>query len=360
MGLIILGLIALLIIAGIVFVNQPSFGRNPKGERLERIKRSANYKDGQFQNISLTPQLTGDRGMLGVFYDYFFKEVKGLRPSVPVPSVKTDFANLPKDQDVFIWLGHSAYFMQIKGKKYLIDPTLLTGSPLSFVNKPFEGATRYQPADIPAIDYLIITHDHWDHLDYQTIKALENRVGKFVTALGVGEHLEYWGVDKDKIIELDWYEAFTDDRIRLTALPARHFSGRGLVRQKTLWASFMLEASGRTIYIGGDSGYDTFYQKIGQQFPNIDIAILENGQYNQNWAYIHMQPELLPQTIKDLKPKRVITVHHAKYALAQHTWTEPLDKILESSQKEGFRLLTPRIGQVVELANEEQTFSKWW
>lgn len=356
----ILILIAALVVGIFVFVQQDQFGKIPSGERLERIEKSPNYKNGQFQNLSETPQLTSDKSVVVQLYKFLTDKIDNLRPTKPIPTVKTDLKKLSKDENILVWLGHSGYFMQIEGKTFLVDPALLSGSPVPFFNKMFNGADAYRPEDIPAVDYLIITHDHWDHLDYETIKPLKNRIGKVVTGLGVGSHFEYWGFAKEKIVELDWMEQAPFEQIKLTALPARHFSGRGLRSKKTLWVSFMLETPTKTIYIGGDSGYDTFYKEIGQQFPNIDLAILENGQYDKDWAYIHILPEQIPQAIKDLNPKRVLGVHNSKFALAKHAWTEPLELLYQNAQKGNFRLLTPRIGEIVNLNNENQTFEKWW
>ncbi len=353
-------LIAVLVVGLLIFINQPKFGKNPSGERLERIKKSPNYQDGGFKNLSETPQLTSDKPMVVQLYKFFTDKIDNLRPATPIPTVKTDLKNLSKDENILVWLGHSGYFMQIDGKTFLIDPTLLSGSPVSFFNKMFDGSNAYLPEDIPAVDYLIITHDHWDHLDYETVQQLKPRIGKVVTGLGVGSHFEYWEFAKENIVELDWHEQTTFGNIKLTALPARHFSGRGIVRDRTLWASFMLETPTKTIYIGGDSGYDTFYKEIGKQFPNIDLAILENGQYDKDWAYIHILPEQIPQVVKDLNPKRVLGVHNSKFALAKHDWREPLELLYQNAQKENFRLLTPKIGDIIDLNNENQTFEKWW
>ena len=356
----ILIIVGILAVIGFIILNQPQFGKNPSKERLERIKKSPNYKDGSFQNLSPTPAFTSDKSRISTMYDILFKKSPDLNPPLPIKSIKTDLKSLPIEQNLLVWFGHSGYFIQLDGKRYLIDPTLLTASPFSFYNTPFAGADSYQPKDIPPIDYLIITHDHYDHLDYQTIMQLKDNVGTIITGLGVGSHFEYWGFPKEKIIELDWQESINLPNITLTCLPARHFSGRGFVRNQTLWASFMLESVSKTIYIGGDSGYDPFYKEIGKKYQHIDLALLENGQYNEDWALIHILPEQIPQVIKDIKPKRILTGHNSKYALSNHSWSEPLNKIYNSAKKENFHLITPQIGEIVDLDNESQTFDKWW
>jgi L-ascorbate metabolism protein UlaG (beta-lactamase superfamily) len=278
-----------------------------------------------------------------------------------LPSVKTDLKQLDINEDILIWMGHSSLFIQTDGKRILIDPTLLSASPVSFFNKPFKGAQIYAPDDIPDIDYLIITHDHWDHLDYRTVKRLKARTGKVICALGVGEHFEYWGFDKDRIVELDWNEsAELENGFVVHCLPARHFSGRGFSRNKTLWASFMLQTASKSIYLSGDGGYDTHFAEIAERFGNIDLAVVENGQYSEDWKYIHLLPDDLLKAVKDLHANRLLTVHNSKYALGKHAWKEPLVNISEAAEKNSLNLITPMIGEPVRLNDTTQVFGKWW
>ena len=260
-----------------------------------------------------------------------------------------------------VWLGHSALYLHVDGKRFLVDPALTTASPVSFFNKPFKGSDRYQPDDIPAIDVLLITHDHWDHLDYYTITRVKERVGRFVCPLGVGAHLERWGIEPERITELDWEDTFQlDNTFAITALPARHFSGRGLTRDPSLWASYMLQSNFGNIFLSGDTGYDTHFQQIKERYGTIDLAVMENGQYNENWSDIHLMPGDLVTAIKELTPQRVMTVHHSKYALARHPWYEPLDNISQASYANHFPLVTPMIGEPVWLSDTTQQFSEWW
>ncbi len=353
--------IAILFVGVSVFVNQPSFGRTPRGERLVKVQNSPNYRDGKFQNLSPTQQITSEKSMVGTMFDFLFRKVEELRPGTDLPAVKTDLKQFGRDEDVMIWLGHSSLFIQTEGKRILIDPTLVTASPVSFFNKPFKGTKIYTPDDIPDIDYLIITHDHYDHLDYQTVKQIKDRTGKVICPLGVGEHFEYWKFEKDRIVELDWNENIVlDSALTIHCLPARHFSGRSLSPNKTLWASFMLQTPSRNIYLSGDSGYDTHFAEIGKRFPEIDLAVMENGQYNKDWRFIHMLPEDLVKATNDLNPKRVLTVHNSKYALGKHSWHEPLDNISQAAKQNSLNLITPMIGEPVLLKDTTQTFKKWW
>ena len=359
---IVLSVIGILIITIFIFIRQASFGKTPGKERMERIKNSPNYRDGKFQNQSHTPQLTGDKGLVASMIDFLFRKNEKVSPKDAIPSVKTDLLNLDRNQDILVWMGHSSYFIQTNGKRILADPVLSgAASPVSFFNKPFKGSDGYTADDIPDIDYLIISHDHWDHLDYKTVMSLKNRIRKIVCALGVGEHFEYWGFDKSNIIELDWNEdAPLDAGFMVYCLPARHFSGRGLSPNQSLWASFLLQTPASKIYIGGDSGYDTHFDDIGKRFGSIDLAILENGQYDKDWKYIHMMPEELLQAAKDLKVKNILPVHNSKFALAKHPWDDPMKRVTAGNKDGDFRIVTPMIGEQVNLNDSTQTFSRWW
>lgn len=347
----ILIIVALLAVTGIAFVNQPNFGRTPRGERLERIKQSPNYRNGQFQNQHETLMMTSDKGRFAGIWEFLFRKIDGLRPDQPVKVVQTDLHKLSPDEEVLVWFGHSSYLIQTGGKRFLVDPVFCLASPVSFVNKPFPGTDVFKPEDMPdTIDYLVISHDHWDHLDYYTIKKLKDRIGKIICPLGVGEHFEYWGFNKNQIIELDWKENVNlESGFNVHCLPARHFSGRGLTANQSLWASFLLEAPSQKIFIGGDGGYDTHFAEIGERFSDIDLAILENGQYNEEWKLIHLMPQDMAQAAKDLKTRRLLTVHHSKYALAKHHWDEPLENAESMKNKDSLDVLMPVIGEVVRL-----------
>jgi len=355
-------IIATLLLSVLLFINQKSFGKTPSGQRKERVKNSPNYRDGKFQNQNNTPQFAEDAGYISTMTDFLFGDHKRVRPTVKLPSVKTDLHKLDRNEDVLIWLGHSSYFLQVDGKRFLVDPVLNgAASPVSFINKPFDGTDVYDVEDIPDVDYLFITHDHWDHLDYKTVMDLKGRIGKVVCGLGVAEHFEYWGFDLKNVVELDWNEnAALDEGFVVCCLPARHFSGRGLSPNQSLWASFLVQTPTFKFYIGGDSGYDTHYAEIGKRFNNIDLAILENGQYDNNWKYIHMMPEEVLQATKDLRAKAVLPVHNSKYTLANHSWDDPLVRITEANKIEKQNVLTPMIGEPVNLKDSLQVFSQWW
>ncbi len=358
---IVLTVILVLLVVTLVLLNHPSFGRAPRGERLERIKRSPHFKEGRFRNITPTKTLSSDKSWMASVYEFVFLKVKDLRPVNQLPAVKTDLKSLDVNVDMLVWLGHSSCYMQLNGKRLLLDPVLVMASPVSFLNRAFDGADIYRPEDIPDIDYLLLTHDHWDHLDYNVMLNLKSRTGKVICPLGVGEHLEYWGFAKDRITELDWNETTAlDNGLVVNALPARHFSGRGLWANRTLWTAYMLQRDAGNIFICGDTGYDTHFAEIKKRFGYISFAIMENGQYNTDWKHIHLLPDDLVRAVKELDPGRFFTVHNSKFALAKHAWYEPLDNIANAAEAAGLPLITPMIGEPVYLNDTTQTFRKWW
>lgn len=353
-------IVVLLGIAIFVFMQQPKFGKIPRGERLERIQKSPHFRDGEFKNLNRTPQMTNEGGVRQMMKEFFSAENK--KPKNVIHTIKTDLLNLAPDKDILVWFGHSSYFLQIDGKRILVDPVFSdSASPFSFSVKAFEGTNGYSVNDIPEIDYLVITHDHWDHLDYKTVLKLKQKVGIIITGLGTGSHFERWGFNKTSIIEMDWFENTDfENGFIFHATPARHFSGRGVIHKKTLWASFVLQTPTMKIFIGGDGGYDTHFAEIGKTFGEIDLAILENGQFNKSWKYIHMMPKQVLQAAKDLNAKRLLPVHSMRFALANHSWDEPLKTIVELNREINVSLLTPKIGEQVNLKDTTQVFSKWW
>lgn len=344
------------------FLLQPKFGSRPSGQGLQHIEASPNYRNRQFQNLSVTPQMTEGASLASVLREFMFGKKAHRKPAQPLPSVKTNLLQLRKEEDVLVWMGHSSYFMRVDGRTILVDPVLSGhASPLSFTTKSFAGADIYTTDDIPAIDYLFITHDHWDHLDYDTVKKLQPKIRTVITGLGTAAHLERWGFNSNMIIEKDWNEtASLANGFSVTVTPARHFSGRTFVRNKATWASFVLQTPAHRIFIGGDSGYDTHFKAIGNTHGPFDLAILECGQYNKSWKYIHMMPEETVQAAQDLGAKKLLPVHWAKFALSLHAWDEPIQRVYKAAAEKNMPLLTPMIGEQVNIDDDSQTFSAWW
>lgn len=347
--------------ATFIFLQHPKFGKSPSGKRLERIKKSVNYHKNQFENINFTPQLSEDTSILKIMFRFIFGNKSNSTPKQKFNFTKADLKKINLSENVYVWMGHSSYFMQIDGKKILVDPVFSgNASPVSVITKAFAGSDLYTTDDIPELDYLIITHDHWDHLDYETVKKLNSKVKKVITGLGTGEHLEYWHYSPKKIIELDWGEKYDlGNGFHVYAETARHFSGRFLKRNQTIWASFVFETPNKRVYMGGDSGYDDHFTKIGEKYGYFDLAILENGQYNRDWPYIHLMPGENIKAMKDLHAKRMIPVHSSKFALSTHFWDEPLNKIIELNTEKS-RIITPKIGEKVYWEDDSKVYEKWW
>ncbi len=344
------------------YLQHPKFGAHHEDERLQTVQRSPHYAHGAFHNLLETPMLLGGNSTLSILAGDLFSRAEDLRPESPVPTVKTDLKALNVGQDAIVWLGHSSYFVLFAGKRILIDPVLSPfAAPVSFSTQAFDGTSLYSTDDIPEIDVLLITHDHWDHLDYATATALESRIGQAIVPLGVGAHLERWGYARDKVYEADWYGKRTlNNDLAIHAIPARHYSGRWLTRNKTLWTGFVLESATRRILFSGDTGYGPHFKELAQRFGGFDLAALDMGQYDPRWPYIHMTPEEAAQAAEDLHAKTLLPAHVGRFNIARHAWNEPFERIRAASESKSYRLTTPRIGEPLQVGNSEQRFARWW
>jgi len=345
-----------------IYAHQPRFGKLPRGERLDRIRRSPNYSGDGFRNLVPTSVLAEGRNSVSELIAFLFAEKNHPVPPSPIPSVKTDLQSLDRNLDIVLWLGHASYFIQLGGKRILVDPVFsASAAPIPSANKAFAGTNPYKAEDVPDIDYLLITHDHWDHLDYATVTALRAKVKAVVCGLGVGAHLEFWGYDKATIHEADWFSVMeSGDGLAIHVLPARHYSGRLLATNKTLWVGYALTTARRRIFLSGDTGYGPHLADIGRRFGGFDLVVLDTGQYDEHWPLIHMTPEEAAQAAEDLQAKALLPGHVGKFALARHAWDDPFKRITAASEGRNYRLLTPMIGSPVVLDDRQQHFSRWW
>jgi len=342
-----------------LFMQQRSFGKLPSGKLLEKISKSPQYHDGHFKNFIETPMMVEGVSYFKVLREFFSKGIDR-EPTTPLPHVATDLKTLPDNR--LVWFGHSSYFITIRGKKILVDPVFSERpSPVQYAGtKSFPGTMSYSVDDFPDIDLVIITHDHYDHLDYNTITKLKDKAKAFVTTLGVSSHLIYWGVEEARIQELDWWEStWPFAGVELIATPARHFSGRGFTRNKTLWASFVLKTDNYRLFIGGDSGYHSAFQEIGKKYGPFDLALLECGQYAPQWPYIHMLPEQSVQASKDLRAEVYMPVHWGKFKLSIHPWREPVERAMKEAKRLGVNITTPMIGEPL-ILDAIASGSPWW
>ena len=340
-------------------LNLPVFGSLPKGERLQRIISQPNYKDGQLNNLSFTPMQSE-----GVTYRTIIaKMIIGNKFGTPQHPLPHSIPNLKPSAHLKItWFGHSSYLLQVDGINILVDPVFSERtSPFQFLGtKSFAGTYFIKVEDLPALDLVLITHDHYDHLDYLSILKLKNKTRHFIASLGVGAHLERWGIAPDQITELAWGETTSPmANLSFTSTSARHFSGRKFKRNQSVWASFVLKTKNNTLYLGGDSGYDKHFKEIGEKYGPFDVAILECGQYNTMWPLIHMFPEEVAQASIDLNAKYLMPVHWGKFRLALHDWDDPIKRVVAKSEEIGIKIITPMLGESF-LLDKEQPNTKWW
>jgi L-ascorbate metabolism protein UlaG (beta-lactamase superfamily) len=349
-------------VAVFAYLQHPLFGALPEGDRLGRIRHSPNYSGGEFINQIDSPLHTTDQSEFSMLAGDLFRERGQPRPPGTIPTIKTDLRALDRLQDVVVWMGHSSYFVQIGGQRVLIDPVFSTNaSPVPMTNRAFEGTSIYSAADMPEIDVLLISHDHYDHLDYETIKALKPKVRMAIVGLGVGAHFEAWGYDTKLVREADWYDSLQPaPSLTVHVTPARHFSGRTFTRDKSLWAGFALVSPQRRIFFSGDSGYGPHFSEVGLRYGPFDWVALDGGQYDPRWANVHMNPEQTAQAAEDLKARTLSLAHVGKFSLSPHDWDDPFKRIAAESRRRSYQLWTPEIGQPMYLDGREQHFKPWW
>jgi len=363
-GLTVLGVIALLAITITLFMYlSPQFGGAATKEQKQLYAKSGNFKDGKFVNRINIPMKIDDKW--GLFKD-FINKPPTRKPSKVIPVGKIDslgIVNHDSDITKLTWFGHSTFLLQMDGKTILIDP-MMGESPSPH---PMVGTKRYSDElpikieKLPFIDIVVISHDHYDHLDYPTIKKLKGKVGEFYTPLGVGNHLASWGVNPEKIHELNWWDSITTDSIKLVCTPSRHFSGRGISdRAATLWSSWVIKGKKDNVFFSGDGGYDIHFKEIGDKYGPFDISMIECGQYNEQWSDIHMMPEESIQAAIDLKSKLSMPIHWGAFTLALHEWTDPIDRVTLAAKNLNVALTTPMIGEEIIVGSSEYPTSKWW
>lgn len=358
---ILLFVIISLTLAVVLYLRQPLFGALPQNEYAARIQQSKNYVNGEFINQIDTPLMTTEQSQVSLMLSNLLSKGE-TRPPRAIPVNKTLINTLDITQDMVIWLGHSSYYLQLGGKRILLDPVFsVNASPVPYTNLAFDGTSLYSAADMPEIDVLLITHDHYDHLDYPTILALQPKVNQVITGLGTGAHFEHWGYDMERVHEMDWNESRElAEGITLHATPARHFSGRTFTKNQALWLGFVLITPQRRLFFSGDTGYGPHFAELGQQFGPFDWVTLDMGQYDPRWANVHMNPEQAAQAAEDLQAKALTPGHVGRFSISPHDWDDPFIRIVAASQYHKYELWTPTIGQPVYFDGRDQQFNAWW
>jgi L-ascorbate metabolism protein UlaG (beta-lactamase superfamily) len=357
-------LLGVLIIAITLFVtSHPVFGKNPSKEDKEAYRQFENYAEGKFSNQIPTKMDMGIAAIFSLMRDSI-KGNKDRNPKTPIPVLPINWNQLNRNQDSLIWFGHSTFFLQLDGKKILLDPMFgPIPSPVTVLgSKRYSKDLLYILDELPPIDAVLITHDHYDHLDYPSIKRLREKVGHFFVPYGVAAHLKRWGVGSEKITELNWWDEIEWKGLSIASVPAQHFSGRGPTnRDTTLWAGWVIVGRNNRLYTSGDGGYGPHFKQIGEKYGPFDITLIEGGQYDQRWSSIHMMPEESIQAHLDVKGNNMMLIHWGAFTLAYHGWTDPVERAIREAKEKEVHLITPKIGEIV-LLNGTVSVSDavWW
>lgn len=344
----------------------PSFGGDVTKELQEQYVDSQQFENGVFHNQNReTAKDFGLSKVLKIIRKFFFENVENGVPEQNIAVQKINPADITASADgtKLYWFGHSTFLMHMAGSVMLIDPMFGdVPAPHPWLgSKRFSDELPIEIENLPKIDAVIISHDHYDHLDYASIVKLKDKVGAYFVPLGVGVHLEAWGVSRAKIHEKDWWEATAFKNIKLTCTPAQHFSGRKFNNRKsTLWSSWVITSKDANIYFSGDSGYGKHFAQIGENYGPFDLALIECGQYNTMWPDIHMFPEESVQAGLDLKAKAIMPIHWGAFKLSSHAWTAPILQIRKKARTLGVPIVSPKIGVPIRIDKLPEPSSVWW
>ncbi len=365
------------VVLGYLFLKfYPGIGRVPSfRERKLYAKYNDLYYAGKFHNISkasidaskneykVSKSLKWIIEKILKISEYDDREAKNIRPKDGLNVLKINKMDKPsKDKITITWLGHSSLLIQMDGKNILTDPALTEyASPFGFTGFKRFNQSPIDLDGIDEIDVLLISHDHYDHLDYKTIKKIDSKVKKYIVPLGVESYLIGWKVNKSKIITLNWWENQKIDNVLFTAIPAKHYSMRNpMNRDATLWCGFLMQCNGKKLYFTGDTGYSETFSEVNNRFGAIDLFMADTGQYNKAWSGVHMNPYDALRAAKDVGAKYYMPVHWGAFALSNHDWFEPANITTSKQAEYCVKVVTPRIGEVVDLDLIGRYTSRWW
>lgn len=365
-GLSVAALLFMLVVGGWLFIKlSPEFGGKPSSVQKESFAQLDHYQNGIFVNLIPTSMDMSFSNILSVMSDYI-QGIPNGAPDFTLPVESVDSLSLvdPADAPTQItWFGHSAVLLEIDGLRIFLDP-MLGNVPAPH---PWMGGNRFYeqlPISIeklPPIDAVLISHDHYDHLDYGSVKKLKEKVKDFYVPLGVGAHLRRWGVDESAIHELDWWDEAQYQNLKMVFTPSRHFSGRGITdRSTTLWGSWIVQGRNDNIYFSGDGGYGPHFQEIGERYGPFDFAMMECGQYDKRWAQIHMMPEESAQAAVDVQAKLMMPIHWGAFRLALHSWTDPIERVTTKASQLQMPTTTPKVGETFTLNGSAPPNTIWW
>jgi len=354
--------------AGVLFWSSDwgaTFGGKIEGERLARVNASPNFTDGRAQNTVETRMGSDDtwRDMREFFVEWF-RGAEERKPPVPVLMETLNPADLEsvRQRGVrLIWLGHSSVYLEVDGTRVIIDPVWSDrASPFKIAGPKRTHPVPIALADLPTVDVVIISHDHYDHLDPGVVRELAPQEVQFAVPLGVGADLEAWGVAADKIIELDWWEGGAVGSLALVATPARHFSGwRVTDRDRTLWASWTLVGPHSRVFYSGDTGWSDDFEKIGDEYGPFDLTVMKCGAYGDGWPDLHINGIQAVEANLLLKGRRMLPVHWLTFDLALHPWDEPVRQAVDAGEELGAEVITPQLGELIDLQGRVTT-TRWW
>jgi L-ascorbate metabolism protein UlaG (beta-lactamase superfamily) len=346
----------------ILLLFSPQFGGRLKRKHRKQYARSKHWKEKRFENLEETSMNFSLRNLPG-FIRAQFTDRHLRSPEKPIPVVPFERSKWESNsnQPKFIWYGHSVLLLQLNGKNLLIDPMFgPDASPIAPIKtKRFSEDTIHIIDQLPKINAVLFTHDHYDHIDLKSIKKLRGKVDKWFVGLGIGRHLQRWKISPDKIQEFDWWESTEFEGIKITYTPTRHFSGRGpFDRAQSLWGGWAFKTNQHNIYFGGDGGYGKHFKEVGEKLGPFDIGFMECGQYNELWSQIHLFPEETVQAAIDAKVKTSVPVHWGGFALALHPWKDSIERFTLAAKEKNIPFSTPEIGALFTLEKLPQ--KDWW
>ncbi|MDW3652389.1 MAG: MBL fold metallo-hydrolase [Bacteroidia bacterium] len=359
-------ILSIALITGILFINiSPQFGGKATEEELQAYSLTGHFDEGVFLNKEEI-KMEVDCHSIQKMLQEMLEPDPNVSPKEDIKVKKIEAASIVQKPDSIsrlTWFGHSTFLVEMDGKNILFDPVFGQYA----APHPLLGRKRYNSempisiADLPQIDAVIISHDHYDHLDYESIKELKEKTEHFFVPLGVDNHLERWGIAEDKISKMDWWQEKEFNGLTIAFTPSRHMSGRGLTDQSaTLWGSWVLQGKSSNIFFSGDGGYGKHFKEIGDKYGDFDIALMECGQYNKLWAQVHMMPEQTVQAGIDVKAKMIVPIHWGAFTLASHSWTDPIERVTKAAQEMSVEIATPQIGEPIILGEEDIPKTNWW
>lgn len=357
--LIILAVVAIFVLFAYLFIKlYKPFGASPtKKDWKDYEKRSENFKNGKFSN-------TGSFTLMSNWDDPYKDRTtgKGKTPKDDLPYIKYEYKEASKDEVLITWFGHSSVLIQIHGLNILVDPIFEEiASPVSFIGTKRYSKVPVNIEDLPKIDVILLTHDHYDHESYKTLTSLEAKTAKYIVPLGIDKDLEKFGIDKSKIKNMAWWEETNIEGLTIACTPSRHYSGRYIFDQSdSLWSSWILKDENYTIFDSGDTGYGDHFKEISEKYGEIDFALLDSAQYDGRWHNVHMFPEEAGKASIDLNSKLTMVQHYGAFVLSNHSWDDPVDRFTRYAKENNIEYVTPILGETFNIKEYKNYQNEWW